>query len=194
MLDDGAIRTSFPGAWGPFHVAASTRGIVAIEWSTTEDAFDARLRRRLRAPVTPVTEARQDDPRLPDLRDAESAVEAVLAGRPIDARLRFDLTDRPAWDRHVLEAVAAIPFGRTASYGEIARRIGAPRAARAVGGAVGRNPISLLIPCHRVIAADGTIGGYGGDGWGGREAALERKRELLRLEGVMVLPPEPDLR
>ena len=60
-------------------------------------------------------------------------------------------------------------WGETASYGEIARRVGAPRAARAVGGAVGRNPISLLIPCHRVIASDGTLGGYGGDGWVDRD-------------------------
>ena len=80
----------------------------------------------------------------------------------------------------------AIPWGATASYGEIARRVGAPRAARAVGGAVGRNPISLLIPCHRVIAADGTIGGYGSDGWGSREERLALKRALLLREGVTV--------
>ena len=53
-----------------------------------------------------------------------------------------------------------------------------------MGGAVGRNPISLLIPCHRVIAGDGTLGGYGGDGWGSREERLEMKRDLLRREGV----------
>ena len=100
--------------------------------------------------------------------------------------MTFDLADRPAWDRDVLGQVAAIPFGATASYGEIARRVGAPRAARAVGGAVGRNPIGLLIPCHRVIAADGTIGGYGGDAWGSREERLEIKRALLRREGVEI--------
>ena len=110
----------------------------------------------------------------------------LLAGRPPRPGLRFDLSDRPAWDRRVLDAVAGIGWGRTASYGEIARLVGAPRAARAVGGAVGRNPISLLIPCHRVIAADGTIGGYGGNAWGGREDRLEMKRELLLREGVTV--------
>ena len=186
MLEGGALRTSFPGPWGPFHVAVTSRGIAAIEWWTTEDAFVASLRRRLDGAVVADADARPDDPRLTELRGAVTAVEAILAGRPLPTLLRFDLADRPAWDRHVLEAVAAIPWGRTASYGEIARRIGAPRAARAVGGAVGRNPISLLIPCHRVIAADGSIGGYGGDGWGSRGDRLEIKRDLLRREGVEI--------
>jgi methylated-DNA-[protein]-cysteine S-methyltransferase len=187
MSEEGAIRTSFPGPWGPFHVAVTSRGIVAIEWWTTEDAFEATVRGRVGGPVVPAAETRSDDPRLAELRDAVSAVGTVLAGRPIPTSLRFDLADRPAWDRHVLEAVALIPSGRTASYGDIARRIGAPRAARAVGGAVGRNPISLLIPCHRVIAADGTIGGYGGDGWGSREERLAIKRALLAGEGVRLV-------
>ena len=94
--------------------------------------------------------------------------------------------DRPAWDRLVLDAVRAIPRGQTAGYGEVARRIGRPGAARAVGGAVGRNPVGLLIPCHRVIAGDGSLGGYGAAAWGGREAATELKRALLALEGVHI--------
>jgi O-6-methylguanine DNA methyltransferase len=68
--------------------------------------------------------------------------------------------------------------------------VGAPRAARAVGGAVGRNPISLLVPCHRVIAGDGTIGGYGSDGWGSRGERLALKRALLLREGVTVRPAD----
>ena len=117
-----------------------------------------------------------------------AALEGLLAGRPTRRPIVFDLTDRPSWDRRVLEAVATIPWGTTASYGEIARQVGAPRAARAVGGAVGRNPVSLLIPCHRVIASDGSIGGYDGDGWGSREERLARKRDLLRREGVSIGP------
>jgi methylated-DNA-[protein]-cysteine S-methyltransferase len=70
------------------------------------------------------------------------------------------------------------------SYGRLARAIGRPGAARAAGGAVGRNPIGLLIPCHRVIAGDGSIGGYGGDWMGSREQLLDIKRELLALEGI----------
>jgi methylated-DNA-[protein]-cysteine S-methyltransferase len=102
------------------------------------------------------------------------------------ADLPLDLEDRPAWDRAVLGAVREIPWGATSSYGGIASTIGRRGAARAVGGAVGRNPISLAIPCHRVIAGDGSLGGYGGGWWGSRELRLDLKRELLGLEGAVV--------
>ena len=134
-------------------------------------------------------DAHDDDPRYDHLATAIAALDAILAGQPATRVPPYDLSDRPLWDRDVLAAVAAVPWGTTVSYGEIARRVGAPRAARAVGGAVGRNPIGLLIPCHRVIAADGTIGGYGGDAWGGREEQLALKRELLLREGVTVAAP-----
>ena len=84
----------------------------------------------------------------------------------------------------MLEGVRSIPRGEVASYGEVARRIGRTGAARAVGGSVGRNPVGLFVPCHRVIAGDGSLGGYGVAAWGGREAALDVKRALLALEGV----------
>jgi O-6-methylguanine DNA methyltransferase len=84
----------------------------------------------------------------------------------------------------VLEAVRRVPLGQVTSYGRLARAIGRPGAARAVGGALGRNPIGLAIPCHRVIAGDGSLGGYGGDRWGSREDLLALKRALLEHEGV----------
>ncbi len=189
MADPRAIRTTLPGPWGPFHLAATERGVVAVDWLNTREAFDAALTRRLRAPVVEAAEVAADDPRRAHLAAAIAALEVLLAGRPARSALVFDLADRPSWDRRVLQAVAEIPWGQTASYGEIARRVGAPGAARAVGGAVGRNPISLLIPCHRVIAADGTLGGYGGDGWGSREDRLAMKRDLLLREGVTAVAP-----
>jgi methylated-DNA-[protein]-cysteine S-methyltransferase len=103
---------------------------------------------------------------------------AALDGLPVD------LTVDSSWDRLVLDGVRTIPAGSVASYGEVAARIGRFGAARAVGGAVGRNPIAVLIPCHRVIAAGGRIGGYGGDWYGTREERLALKRTLLRLEGI----------
>jgi len=98
--------------------------------------------------------------------------------------LPLDLAGHGAWDRAVFLGVRRLRRGEVTSYGRLARMIGRPGAARAVGGAVGRNPIGLAIPCHRVIAGDGSIGGYGGDWFGSREQLLEIKRELLALEGI----------
>jgi methylated-DNA-[protein]-cysteine S-methyltransferase len=98
-------------------------------------------------------------------------------------RRHFELALAPAgnpFELRVWAQLARIPYGETTSYGEIARRIGAPTAARAVGLANGRNPLAVVIPCHRVIGADGSLTGYGG--------GLDRKRLLLELEsGVLPL-------
>ncbi|MBI2777018.1 MAG: MGMT family protein [Chloroflexi bacterium] len=113
----------------------------------------------------------------------DAAVDAALERRM--RAISLDIEDRPAWDRAVLAAVRAIPRGETRSYADIARLVGRPGAARAVGGAVGRNPVGFLVPCHRVIAADGTLGGYGGGWWGERERLLDLKVELLQREGIV---------
>lgn len=174
------------GPWGPVHIAAGRRGVVAVEQLSSADGFAAGLARRGLGVGVPLAEA-PTGPARTLAATARDIVEAVLSGQAVETgAIPVDLEDRPAWDRLVLDAVRAIPRGRTASYGEVARRIGRAGAARAVGGAVGRNPVGLLIPCHRVIAADGTLGGYGVAAWGGREAALDLKRALLLLEGVDV--------
>lgn len=168
-------------AQGPLHLAATEKGVAAVELLGSTDTFEAGIRRR-----GLVEDPERAGPVAARLAAwAIDAVLALLAGEPVDLRaIPVDIADRPAWDRLVLDAVRVIPRGTTASYGEIARRIGRPGAARAVGGAVGRNPVGLLVPCHRVIAGDGSLGGYGVAAWGGREAALELKRDLLALEGV----------
>jgi O-6-methylguanine DNA methyltransferase len=182
-----AITRTIAGPWGPLHLAATNRGIVAVESAVTDEGFMSEVAGRVHGPVVPEGDVLPDDPRRLHLDRAAAVIADLVAGRaPRGAVPPIDLEDRPDWDRRVLGEVRAVGWGETASYGEIARRIGAPRAARAVGGALGRNPISLLVPCHRVIAADGTIGGYGGDAWGSRESALERKRTLLRREGITV--------
>jgi len=97
-------------------------------------------------------------------------------------RTRFDVhVDRRLIHgiaRDVLAQTSRIPYGRTSTYGEIAGRIGKPRAARAVGNALGSNPIPIVIPCHRVLRAGGALGGYGG--------GVDRKETLLALEGAML--------
>jgi O-6-methylguanine DNA methyltransferase len=167
--------------WGPIHVAASRRGIVAMEHLSSDEDVVAALEHRFGRIA--ITRHRGDAM----LERAVAALEAFIAG-DLGALgdMPLDLEDRSAFDRAVYDAVRSIPPGATASYGDVARMIGKPGAARAVGGAVGRCPIGLAIPCHRVIAGDGTIGGYGGGAWGGREAGIELKRQLLAREGVVV--------
>ena len=95
-------------------------------------------------------------------------------------RQRFELPLAPQgseFQRRVWLEIARIPFGETLTYAELARRAGAPGAARAAGAATGRNPLSILVPCHRVVATDGSLTGYAG--------GLERKTRLLEIEGVL---------
>jgi methylated-DNA-[protein]-cysteine S-methyltransferase len=173
--------------WGPIRVAASPRGLVAVDQLVTAQAFADRIERRFGAPPVDVAAAPSDSAAAGRLRAGLEALGAFLDGDlSAVAAIPIDLADRTGWDRLVLGAVRGIPPGTTASYGEVARMIGKAGAARAVGGAVGRNPLGLVIPCHRVIAGDGSLGGYGGGWWGGRATGLELKRELLAREGVTV--------
>ncbi|RCK69468.1 methylated-DNA--[protein]-cysteine S-methyltransferase [Desertihabitans brevis] len=99
-------------------------------------------------------------------------------------RTVFDLPLAPQgspFERRVWAELQQIPYGRTRSYGELARALGRPRAAQAVGAANGRNPVAIVIPCHRVVGADGALTGYAG--------GLERKRQLLELENPTLLSP-----
>ena len=111
--------------------------------------------------------------------DALVQLREYFAGK----RTRFDLRLSPSgspFQLRVWKALRQIPYGRTASYGEVARKVGTPSAPRAVGAANGLNPIGIIVPCHRVIGADGSLTGYGG--------GLERKRLLLDLEaGILPL-------
>jgi O-6-methylguanine DNA methyltransferase len=201
MLRVVAPRIAFastPGPWGPIHVAASPAGVVAIDILAPAEEFEAELERRFGAGAAQRVSTGSSDASergeaessevgaaMARLREGIAAVDRFLDRDPgAFDDLPLDLADRPAWDRAVLEAVRAVPWGVTSSYGRIATAIGRRGAARAVGGAVGRNPISLAIPCHRVIAGDGTLGGYGGGWWGSREHRLDLKRDLLGREGT----------
>ncbi|MCU1456001.1 MAG: cysteine methyltransferase [Actinomycetia bacterium] len=118
--------------------------------------------------------------------DAFDTVSTQLAEYFAGARTGFDVPLAPsgsAFQLRVWSALREVPYGTTISYGELARRIGQPTASRAVGLANGRNPISVIIPCHRVIGADGNLTGYGG--------GIERKELLLALEGCTLRRPDP---
>lgn len=105
--------------------------------------------------------------------DAVEQLEAYFAGELFTFDLRLDFEGTP-FQRRVWEALRSIPYGETRTYGEIALQIGSPTAFRAVGLANGHNPIAVIVPCHRVIGANGSLTGFGG--------GLERKRTLLELE------------
>ncbi len=178
-----AVTGSIPSDFGPVRVAATSAGVAAVELLGSDEGFPVWLARR-GVIVDPGEAGEQAAAHLEAVADAVG--ELLAGGDPAMDAIPVDVGDRSEWDRLVLGAVRAIARGTTASYGEVARWIGRPGAARAVGGAVGRNPVGLLIPCHRVIAGDGSLGGYGAASWGGIEAALDLKRALLALEGVAI--------
>jgi methylated-DNA-[protein]-cysteine S-methyltransferase len=155
---------------GELLVAVTRVGLalVAFEDEERERVF-ARLARQLSPRI--LEAARPTD-------QARLELEEYFAGR----RIRFDLsTDRRLvgpFARDVLRATSKVDFGRTATYGQIATTIGRPKASRAVGRALGSNPIPIVIPCHRIVGANGSLTGYAG--------GLDRKRTLLTLEGVPV--------
>lgn len=116
----------------------------------------------------------RDDELLPHVREQ---LEEYFAGRLQEFDADVVLHGTPFQVR-VWNALAQIPYGMTGTYGQVARTVGAPRAAQAVGAANGRNPVSLLVPCHRIIGANGRLTGYAG--------GMARKEYLLRLEGVLL--------
>jgi methylated-DNA-[protein]-cysteine S-methyltransferase len=181
------VSATVNAPWGPIRLAATRRGLAALDQLVSNEAFIERLQHRFGATALEVDEATRESQAVAHLSAALDALARFLAGElgALDG-IPVDIEDRAGWDQLVLGAVRGIPPGATASYGEVARMIGRAGAARAVGGAVARNPIGLVIPCHRVIAGDGSLGGYGGGWWGGRQAGLELKRELLAREGVEV--------
>jgi methylated-DNA-[protein]-cysteine S-methyltransferase len=159
-----------PAPFGDLVVAVDDQDqVVALVFRHEASAEDA-----LRGVVQPGETVAWDDGRCAALADQ-------LGAYFRRERTAFDLTVAPRgtpFEQRVWAALGDIPYGSATSYGELARRLGDPGAVRAVGRANGANPISIVIPCHRVIGADGALVGYGG--------GLEVKRWLLELEGVLL--------
>jgi methylated-DNA-[protein]-cysteine S-methyltransferase len=146
---------------GPLRLVASDRGIRRVE-------FRPRVAGAAASPGSPAA-ARH-------LRQAARELEEYFAGRRKSFAVALDL---PPSDRQsAWLALGEIPYGRTTTYGELARRLGSPGAARAIGRACATNPLPVLLPCHRVVGADGSLTGFGG--------GLETKRRLLEHEGALL--------
>jgi methylated-DNA-[protein]-cysteine S-methyltransferase len=157
---------------GPVFVAVSDKGVVAVDFAPSEAEFLRDLQTRMAA--SPVRSREKAGEASRQLRD-------YLRGKRTTFNLPLDLSRMGAFQRTVLLAAAKIPRGQVTTYAQLARRIGRPRAARAVGQALGHNPIPIILPCHRVLAADGSLGGYSArDG-------VRTKARLLRLEGAQLL-------
>lgn len=155
---------------GDLRLAASDLGLVAVEWAESQPALDAYLA-RLKRPIQP--DARKIKPYAKELSE-------YLNGKRTAFTIPIDWTFFTPFQREALQAVYRIPYGETRTYADIAREINRPLAYRAVGRANATNPMPLVIPCHRVIGADGKLHGYGGG------QGLPTKEWLLRLEGALM--------
>ena len=147
---------------GGITLAATDRGLAGV-W------FDAQRH-------SPDTSGWIDAPEHPVLRQASAELAAYFGGTREHFDMPLDLSHGTEFQQAVWQALLRIPRGGTTSYGRLGADIGKPAAVRAVGAAVGRNPISVVVPCHRVLGSDGSLTGYAG--------GLERKSRLLQLEGA----------
>jgi methylated-DNA-[protein]-cysteine S-methyltransferase len=154
---------------GPLLVAATERGVARIYFDADPELHLERLARAygprvLRSPVLVDAARRQLD--------------EYFAGSRSSFELDIDLRDAAPFAKQVLGELSRVPYGQTTTYGTLAAKVGAPRAARAVGTVMNRNPIPIVLPCHRVVGSNGSLTGYAG--------GLDVKERLLRLEGALL--------
>lgn len=153
---------------GPLLLAATPRGLCGV-WFVAQRHMPSAAHQA----------SWQPNPDNPLLQDTATQLAAYFSGRLRQFDLPLDLSTGTAFQQAVWQALSQIPLGQTLSYGAMALHLNKPSASRAVGAAVGRNPISIVVPCHRVLGAAGQMTGYAGGLW--------RKEALLTLEGH--LPP-----
>lgn len=169
MIQHATISTR----WGPFVCLMSDRGLVATFLPTEH--------------VEPIEEVvgRRWPNATPTRRAAVGlgrAITAYFSGQSVTFDVTLDLTGLTEFRQSVLEACRRIPHGQTASYSDLARQVGQPLASRAVGSAMANNPLPLIVPCHRVVRRDGSLGGFSSpDG-------VSMKLRMLRLEGASIEP------
>jgi O-6-methylguanine DNA methyltransferase len=160
---------------GSIWIAASVRGLIAVSLWPEEKQFTAEVSRLAGS----APRYAPDDSAV--IQETIKQLEEYFRGERPEFDLPVDWEVMPSFQQEVLRLVSAVPYGRTTSYGDIARQYGKPSAMRAVGRANATNPIPIIIPCHRVLGSDGKLHGYGAPG------GLETKAWLLRLEGSWLL-------
>lgn len=159
-FDPSIVKTTFESTLGPMTVAATNIGLAGVWFNDQKHLPDFA--------DWPV---RTDHP---VLQAAVQQLKQYFAGQRSSFDLPIDLRGGTAFQQSVWQALLAIPAGATSTYGVVSIGLGKPKAVRAVGAAVGRNPVSIIVPCHRVIGADGSMTGYAG--------GLSRKQALLKIE------------
>jgi methylated-DNA-[protein]-cysteine S-methyltransferase len=165
----------FDTAIGPCGIAWNDRGVLGIQ---LPEATESRTRARLLARFTESREA----PPPAHVQRAMKDIVAVLRGEDHDlSDIALDMDRVPLFNQRVYEIARAIPTGCTLTYGEIAKQLGTPEAARDVGRALGENPFPIIVPCHRVLAAGGKLGGFSANG------GVNTKRRLLEIEGALAV-------
>jgi methylated-DNA-[protein]-cysteine S-methyltransferase len=157
---DTMNTTSVETAIGRCGIGWTGRGITRVSWPSSRRAIGS---------ATPP----------PQVERAIDGIQALLRGEAADlTQVQLDLGDVEAFDRRVYEAARAIRPGSTRTYGQLAAELGEPGEAREVGAAMARNPVPLIVPCHRVVGADGRLGGFSAPG------GTATKRRLLEIEGA----------
>ena len=164
---------------GPCGLVWNERGIAGLQLpEATAEGTRARIRRRW----SDVTESAPPA----GVQRAIDRVLALLQGEAVDlGDIPLDLEVAPDFHRKVYEVARTIPPGQTMTYGEIAKKLGVPHESREVGQALGRNPIAIIVPCHRVLGADGKMGGFSANG------GVATKRRILEIEGARAVGAGP---
>ena len=164
---------------GTCGIAWNAKGIAGFHLPlATLDATRTRLQQRWSGAVESAPP--------PGVQRVIDRVLALLGGEAIDlGDIPLDLAEAPEFHRRVYEVARTIPPGRTMTYGEIAKRLGVPHESREVGQALGRNPIAIIVPCHRVLGDDGKMGGFSASG------GVATKRRILEIEGASALAAGP---
>ena len=174
-FDPSIVQAAFQSPLGMMTLAATHTGLAGV-WFNGQRHLPEQLAPPSSWPV---------DASNSILKQAAQQLADYFAGKRREFDLQLDLAGGTAFQQSVWQALLTIKPGQTTSYGSISRAIANPAAVRAVGAAVGRNPISIIVPCHRVLGADGSLTGYAG--------GLDRKTALLELEGALEDTPELNL-